>query len=175
MLWKIGMTLWWSVPGLPGCVLANRLSENPKVRVLLCEAGPPDRAREIHIPAALTTLFRSDADWAYFTEPQDQLDDRRVFWPRGKTLGGSSSINAMVWARGMRADYDEWGALAGPDWAYDAVLPYFRRAEDTRGRRSAHTGRGGPITVSGATQPAFAHRGLPCRGGAGRPIAQCCT
>ena len=80
--------------GSAGCVLANRLSENPKVRVLLCEAGPPDRAREIHIPAALTTLFRSDADWAYFTEPQNQLDDRRVFWPRGKTLGGSSSINA---------------------------------------------------------------------------------
>jgi len=139
--------------GSAGCVLANRLSENPKVQVLLCEAGPPDRAREIHIPAALTTLFRSDADWAYFTEPQDQLDDRRVFWPRGKTLGGSSSINAMVWARGMRADYDEWGALAGPDWAYDAVLPYFRRAEDTRGRRSAHTGRGGPITVSGQRSP----------------------
>ena len=139
--------------GSAGCVLANRLSENPKVRVLLCEAGPPDRAREIHIPAALTTLFRSDADWAYFTEPQNQLDDRRVFWPRGKTLGGSSSINAMVWARGMRADYDEWGALAGPEWAYDAVLPYFRRAEDTRGRRSAHTGRGGPITVSGQRSP----------------------
>ena len=139
--------------GSAGCVLANRLSENPKVQVLLCEAGPPDRAREIHIPAALTTLFRSDADWAYFTEPQNQLDDRRVFWPRGKTLGGSSSINAMVWARGMRADYDEWGALAGPDWAYDAVLPYFRRAEDTRGRRSAHTGRGGPITVSGQRSP----------------------
>jgi choline dehydrogenase len=134
--------------GSAGCVLANRLSENPKVRVLLCEAGPPDRAREIRIPAALTTLFRSDADWAYFTEPQNQLDDRRVFWSRGKTLGGSSSINAMVWARGMRADYDEWGALAGPDWAYDALLPYFGRAEDTRGRRSAHTGRGGPITVS---------------------------
>ena len=139
--------------GSAGCVLANRLSEIPKVQVLLCEAGPPDRAREIHIPAALTTLFRSDADWAYFTEPQNQLDDRRVFWPRGKTLGGSSSINAMVWARGMRADYDEWGALAGPDWAYDAVLPYFRRAEDTRGRRSAHTGRGGPITVSGQRSP----------------------
>jgi choline dehydrogenase len=139
--------------GSAGCVLANRLSENPKVQVLLCEAGPPDGAREIHIPAALTTLFRSDADWAYFTEPQDQLDDRRVFWPRGKTLGGSSSINAMVWARGMRADYDEWGALAGPDWAYDAVLPYFRRAEDTRGRRSAQTGRGGPITVSGQRSP----------------------
>jgi choline dehydrogenase len=139
--------------GSAGCVLANRLSENPKVQVLLCEAGPPDRAREIHIPAALTTLFRSDADWAYFTEPQNQLDDRRVFWPRGKTLGGSSSINAMVWARGMRADYDEWGALAGPEWAYDAVLPYFRRAEDTRGRRSAHTGRGGPITVSGQRSP----------------------
>ena len=139
--------------GSAGCVLANRLSENPKVQVLLCEAGPPDRAREIHIPAALTTLFRTDVDWAYFTEPQDQLDDRRVFWPRGKTLGGSSSINAMVWARGMRADYDEWGALAGPDWAYDAVLPYFRRAEDTRGRRSAHTGRGGPITVSGQRSP----------------------
>jgi choline dehydrogenase-like flavoprotein len=139
--------------GSAGCVLANRLSENPKVRVLLFEAGPPDRARQIHIPAVLTTLFRSDVDWAYFTEPQEQLDERRVFWPRGKTLGGSSSINAMVWARGMRADYDEWGALAGPDWAYDAVLPYFRRAEDTRGRRSAHTGRGGPIIVSGQRSP----------------------
>ena len=139
--------------GSAGCVLANRISENPKVQLLLCEAGPPDRARQIHIPAALTTLFRSDVDWAYFTEPQEQLDDRRVFWPRGKTLGGSSSINAMVWARGLRADYDEWGALAGPDWAYEAVLPYFCRAEDTRGRRSAHTGRGGPITVSRQRSP----------------------
>jgi choline dehydrogenase len=139
--------------GSAGCVLANRLSENPEVRVLLCEAGPPDRARQIHIPAALTTLFRSDVDWAYFTEPQEQLDDRRVFWPRGKTLGGSSSINAMVWARGMRADYDEWGALAGSAWSYDAVLPYFRRAEHTRGRRFAHTGRGGPITVSRQRSP----------------------
>ena len=139
--------------GSAGCVLANRLSENPEVRVLLCEAGPPDRARQIHIPAALTTLFRSDVDWAYFTEPQEQLDDRRVFWPRGKTLGGSSSINAMVWARGVRADYDEWGALAGSAWSYDAVLPYFRRAEHTRGRRFAHTGRGGPITVSRQRSP----------------------
>ena len=139
--------------GSAGCVLANRLSENPDVRVLLCEAGPPDRARQIHIPAALTTLFRSDVDWAYFTEPQEQLDDRRVFWPRGKTLGGSSSINAMVWARGMRADYDEWGALAGSAWSYDAVLPYFRRAEHTRGRRFSHTGRRGPITVSRQRSP----------------------
>ena len=139
--------------GSAGCVLANRLSENPEVRVLLCEAGPPDRARQIHIPAALTTLFRSDVDWAYFTEPQEQLDDRRVFWPRGKTLGGSSSINAMVWARGVRADYDEWGALAGSAWSYDAVLPYFRRAEHTRGRRFAHTGRGGPIRVSRQRSP----------------------
>lgn len=100
--------------GSAGCVLAHRLTEDPEVRVLLCEAGPPDRARGIRIPAAFTTLFRSEVDWAYFTEPQEQLDGRRVFWPRGKTLGGTSSINAMVWARGMRADYDEWGQLAGP-------------------------------------------------------------
>ena len=139
--------------GTAGSVLANRLSARSSNRVLLCEAGPPDRAREIHIPAALTTLFRSDVDWAYFTEPQDQLDGRRVFWPRGKTLGGSSSINAMVWARGVRADYDEWGALAGSDWSYDAVLQYFRRAENTRGRRFTHTGRGGPITVSRHRSP----------------------
>src|SRR5262245_58308058 len=98
--------------GSAGCVLANRLSEDPATRVLLLEAGPPDTRQEIVVPLAWPRLFRTDCNWGYLTAPQEALNGRRVYFPRGKTLGGSSSLNAQVHLRGHRADFDEW-ATAG--------------------------------------------------------------
>ena len=112
--------------GSAGCVLANRLSADPAVRVALVEAGGPDRKQEIHIPAAFSKLFKTPLDWNFTTEPQKHLADRGLYWPRGKMVGGSSSINAMMWVRGHRADYDGWQV---PGWSYDEVLPYFHRIE----------------------------------------------
>ena len=130
--------------GSAGCVLAGRLSEDAGRRVLLLEAGPPDDPDEVRIPAAFYQLFRTQWDWAYDTEEQKQLHGRRLFWPRGRMLGGSSSINAMIYIRGNAADYDGWGV---PGWAYADLLPYFRRAEDNaRGASDAH-GAGGPLRV----------------------------
>lgn len=117
--------------GSAGAALAARLSEDPAVSVLLLEAGAPDRALELHVPAAFSKLFRGPYDWSYDTVPQRELDDRTIYWPRGKTLGGSSSLNAMMWIRGFAADYDEWADAAGPAWSWDALVPYFRRAERT--------------------------------------------
>ena len=94
--------------GSAGCVLAARLTENPATRVLLLEAGPPDDADEIHIPAALNLLFQSQYDWDFRTVPQERAGSRSVYWPRGRTLGGSSSMNAMIYIRGNRLDYDTW-------------------------------------------------------------------
>src|SRR6185312_775676 len=94
--------------GSAGSVVANRLSANPDVEVVVLEAGPPDVDKLIHIPAAFSKLFRSAVDWDYLTEPQPQLGGRRIYWPRGKTLGGSSSMNAMMWVRGFAADCGEW-------------------------------------------------------------------
>src|ERR1700754_601845 len=104
--------------GSAGSVLANRLSADPAASVVVLEAGPRDKNRFIRIPAAFSKLFRSEVDWDYLTEPQKQLDGREIYWPRGKMLGGSSSMNAMMWVRGFAADYDEWGALAGADWDF---------------------------------------------------------
>src|SRR5690348_15115020 len=102
--------------GAAGCVLANRLSGDPGRSVALLEAGQPDKAREIHIPAAFSKLFAGPYDWNYHTSKQAQLADRELFWPRGKTLGGSTAINGTMWVRGHQADYDSWGrsARAGP-------------------------------------------------------------
>src|SRR3954449_568424 len=94
--------------GSAGCALANRLSEDPETRVLLIEAGPRDRAKEIRIPAAFSKLFKSKFDWGYETTPQAGLDRRRIYYPRGKVLGGSSAMNAMMWIPGDRADFDAW-------------------------------------------------------------------
>src|SRR5512145_2827152 len=115
--------------GTAGCVLANRLSEPKERRVLLLEAGPPDTKLEIRIPAAFSKLFKTSVDWAYETEPQPSLRSRRLFWPRGKVLGGSSSINAQMHVRGNRADYDGWAALGNTGWGFDDVLPYFKKSE----------------------------------------------
>ena len=116
--------------GSAGCVLASRLTENPATRVLLLEAGPPDTADEIHIPAAVNLLFQTAYDWNYQTIPQDRLGGRSIYWPRGRVLGGSSSINAMIYIRGNRYDYDSWRDDYGCDgWGYTDLLPYFLRAE----------------------------------------------
>ena len=134
--------------GSAGCVLASRLSEDPAAEVVLIEAGPPDKAQQIHIPAAWPQLFKSRYDWDYASEREPRLDRRRVYLPRGKVLGGSSSINAMAYIRGARADYDGWARDGATGWAYDDLLPYFRRSEaNERGEDQFH-GKLGPLTVS---------------------------
>jgi choline dehydrogenase len=119
--------------GSAGCVLAARLTEDPQTRVLLLEAGGSDRRNEIRIPAAFSKLYRSDLDWNYFTEPQAELDGRRIYWPRGKALGGSSSINAMMAIPGHASDYDGWAALGATGWSYADVAPAYGRVYDTLG------------------------------------------
>ncbi|MCC7153397.1 MAG: GMC family oxidoreductase N-terminal domain-containing protein [Bryobacterales bacterium] len=133
--------------GSAGCVLANRLSAEGR-RVLLLEAGPPDRKREIHIPGAFSKLMRSEVDWDFWTEAEPECDGRPMYWPRGKTLGGSSSINAMLYVRGHRTDYDRWRDLGNPGWGYDDVLPYFRKSENQERGESVHHGVRGPLHVS---------------------------
>jgi choline dehydrogenase len=134
--------------GSAGCVLAARLSEDPDVKVALVEAGPPDTAQEIHIPVAFAQLFQTKWDWDYLTDPEPGLDGRRRYLPRGKMLGGSSSMNAMIYIRGNPADYAEWEALRAAGWGWDGVLPYFLRAEDNQRGPSPLHGVGGPLTVS---------------------------
>jgi choline dehydrogenase-like flavoprotein len=138
--------------GSAGCVLAARLSEDPGARVLLLEAGPPDTNELIHIPAAVGALLRTDQDWDHSTIWEPQLHNRRVYLPRGKTLGGSSSLNTMIYIRGHRADYDEWrDSLGCPGWGFAEMLPYFKRAEDNeRGADELH-GAGGPLAVTNGT------------------------
>jgi choline dehydrogenase len=139
--------------GSAGCVLANRLSADPACRVALLEAGGPDRKREFRIPLAAVTLFQSAYDWNYRTSKQPQMSDRALYWPRGKTLGGSSSINGMAWVRGHRADYDGW-AQHCPGWSYDEVLPYFHRAEHRVGSNTGGVyGTSGPQFISELRDP----------------------
>ena len=124
--------------GSAGCVLANRLSEDPDVKVLLLEAGPPDTKENVHVPLGYLQLATTDVDWDYHSAPERECDGRRIPLPRGKVLGGSSSINAMVYIRGNRLDYDEWGV---PGWSFADLLPYFLKAEDkisTRYRPVGH-------------------------------------
>jgi choline dehydrogenase len=134
--------------GSAGCALANRLSEDPSTSVLLLEAGGTDEAQEIHIPAAFSSLFKSPIDWANETEPQEHLNNRKLYWPRGKVLGGSSSINAMIYMRGNRRDYDQWAALGNEGWSYADVLPYFKKSENEERGASEYHGSGGPLNVA---------------------------
>lgn len=115
--------------GSAGCVLANRLTEDSNASLALVEAGGPDKKQEIHIPAAFSKLFKGPCDWAYYTEEQAHMNNRKLYWPRGKVLGGSSSMNAMIYTRGNRNDFDEWQRLGNAGWSYDDVLPAFERAE----------------------------------------------
>jgi choline dehydrogenase len=134
--------------GSAGCVLAARLTEDPHTRVLLLEAGGRDTAREIRIPAAFSKLFKTSVDWNYSTEPEPYLNNRKLYWPRGKVLGGSSSINAMIYIRGNAADYDRWKSLGNEDWSFVDVLPYFKKSENhERGSCEFHS-TGGPLNVA---------------------------
>ncbi|MGW9175005.1 GMC family oxidoreductase [Streptomyces decoyicus] len=134
--------------GSAGCVLAARLSEDEDTRVLLIEAGPADDAQEIHVPAAFNKLFQTKYDWSYLSACEPGLDGRRRFLPRGRMLGGSSSMNAMIYIRGNRRDYDAWAAAGAERWSWDDVLPYFLRAEDFQGELPPWHAVGGPLTVS---------------------------
>jgi choline dehydrogenase len=135
--------------GSAGCAVAARLSEDPATRVVLLEAGGEDKNRWIHIPLGFGKTFADPSvNWCYETEPDPGAADRRVFWPRGKVLGGSSSINGMVYIRGQAEDFDHWRQLGNAGWSFDDVLPYFRRSEhQIRGADNFH-GTGGPLCVS---------------------------
>ncbi len=135
--------------GSAGCVLAARLSADSSVSVLLLEAGPNDDADEIRAPAALNRLFQTAYDWNYTTVPQHRAGGRTIYWPRGKVLGGSSSMNAMIYIRGSRHDFTAWRDEYGcSGWGYEDLMPYFRRAEDNSRGSSAYHGAGGPLAVS---------------------------
>src|SRR5689334_11017761 len=134
--------------GSAGCVLAGRLSEDPDASVLLLEAGAPDTSPEIRIPAMFPLMFKSSLDWDLFGEREPGLGGRRLYMPRGKMIGGSGSMNAMIYLRGNRLDYDDWAAGGAAGWSYDEVLPYFRRAEDNERGEDAFHGVGGPLAVS---------------------------
>jgi len=139
--------------GSAGCVLANRLSADPSTRVLLLEAGGRDRSPNIKIPAAFPKQFHTKLDWDYNTEPEPHVDGRSLYIPRGKSLGGSSSMNAMLYVRGRPLDYDLWASQGAHGWGYADVLPYFLRAEDNARGASEFHGAGGPLRVSEQRSP----------------------
>ncbi len=140
--------------GSAGCVLAARLSEDPNVSVCLVEAGPADTSVLIHCPAGLALLAQTrQANWGFQTVPQAGLNGRRGYQPRGKVLGGSSSINAMCYARGVPEDYDAWAAEGNAGWGYDELLPYFKRAEHNERGADAWHGTGGPLNVMDLRSP----------------------
>jgi choline dehydrogenase len=134
--------------GSAGCVLANRLSEDGDATVAVLEAGGPDAAQEIHTPAAFPATLKSGLDWDLLGEEEPGLGGKRLYIPRGRVLGGSSSINAMIYIRGNAADYDGWRAMGCEGWGYEDVLPYFKRAEDNERGEDRYHGVGGPLSVS---------------------------
>jgi len=135
--------------GSAGCVLANRLSESGRFTVLLLEAGGSDLNFWIWMPIGYgKTFYKPSVNWMYHTEPDPALNGRVSYWPRGKVLGGSSSINAMVYIRGQAQDFDEWQGLGNPGWGWDDVLPYFRRAETNDRGGDAFRGDNGPLHVA---------------------------
>ncbi len=139
--------------GSAGCVLANRLSQNPANNVLLLEAGSPDNDPNIHAPAAWPATWQTERDWAYMTAPQKNAGNTPRYWPRGKTLGGSSSINGMIYIRGHRSDYDNWAYQGCDGWDYESVLPYFKKSENYENGASENHGVGGPLHVTTIKNP----------------------
>jgi len=129
--------------GSAGCVLANRLSENPNNKVLLLEAGGKDNKQDAKIPAAFPKLFKTEMDWELYTTAQKNAGNRKLYLPRGKMLGGSSSMNAMIYIRGNKADYDEWSSLGNKGWSYDEVLPYFKKSEGQKAIKNDFHGNKG--------------------------------
>ena len=138
--------------GAAGCAVANRLTEDPSVTVLLLEAGGPDSSPLIHMPAGFTKLVGEKVNWCFSTTPQQHVNQRRMHYPQGRTLGGSTSINAMIYIRGHRLDYDAWRDLGNEGWSYDEVLPYFKKAENNERFVDAYHGQGGPLNVADQTQ-----------------------
>jgi choline dehydrogenase-like flavoprotein len=159
--------------GSAGCVLANRLTEEPDVRVLLIEAGGKDRHPNVKIPAAFANQFHTRLDWDFCTEPEPHVDGRSLYIPRGKALGGSSSMNAMLYVRGRPLDYDLWERQGAAGWGWDDVLPYFLRAEDNVRGRSEFHGAGGPLRVAEQRSPrSFDRRLLDAAQAAGIPYRE---
>jgi len=134
--------------GSAGCVVANRLTENSETTVLLLEAGNPDTKPEIQIPRECINLLGSEVDWGYFSEPEPYLNSRKIFCPRGKVLGGSSSINLLLYTRGNPHDFDHWQALGNPGWSYLDVLPYFKKSENQQRGASEYHSVGGELSVT---------------------------
>ncbi|MBP0619077.1 GMC family oxidoreductase [Cupriavidus consociatus] len=135
--------------GSAGCVLANRLSEDGRHSVCLLEAGPPDRYPWIHIPIGYgKTMFHKEVNWGFYTDPDPNMLNRRIYWPRGRTLGGSSAINGLIYVRGQRQDYDHWAALGNPGWEWDACLPYFRKLENNDLGAGPTRGTTGPLNAT---------------------------
>jgi choline dehydrogenase len=140
--------------GSAGCVLANRLTADGRHRVLLLEAGGKDRNIWIHIPLGYAKLFsNAKVNWLYASEPEPELNNRAIIQPRGKVLGGSSSINGLLYIRGQSADFDHWRQLGNAGWSFEDVLPFFRRAEDQERGEDALHGVGGPLAVSDVCEP----------------------
>lgn len=138
--------------GAAGCVLANRLSANPNHRVLLLEAGGRDLNPLIHIPVGFTKLTTPDVNWGFSTVPQPQMNGREMWYPQGRTLGGSTSINAMIYIRGQRADYDRWAALGSEGWGYEDVLPFFKASEHNERLNDRYHGSSGDMNVTQQVQ-----------------------
>jgi choline dehydrogenase len=139
--------------GSAGCVVANRLTENSNTTVLLLEAGHPDTKSEIQIPLEGMKLLGSEVDWSYFSEPEPYLNDRKIFCPRGKVLGGSSSINFMVYIRGNHRDYDQWQELGNPGWSYQDMLPYFKKSENQQRGNDTYHSADGELSVTDLISP----------------------
>jgi choline dehydrogenase-like flavoprotein len=149
--------------GSAGCVIAARLAEDADVSVLLIDAGPPDSAPEIHVPVGLEQLWHGRFDWGFLSEPEPGLGGERLYLPRGRVLGGSSSLNAMLYVRGNPIDYDGWAAMGLTGWGYDDVLPYFKKAEDNERGASFYHGSGGPLSVSARATVSRRRRSRPPR------------
>jgi choline dehydrogenase len=133
--------------GSAGCVVAARLSEDPAVRVLLLEAGGSDDDPRVRTPATFGALLNTRFDWAFRTVPQSELNHRQIGWPRGRGIGGTNSINYMMYVRGNPADFDHWRQLGCTGWGWEDVLPYFRKSEGNRIHSGTLHGTGGPLTV----------------------------